>query len=234
MAVFGIAAFFIWGFTPAQPMPEALADLQSDSAVQVAEQSRWISFTPLAAQPERGLVFYPGGRIDARAYAPAAHALAERGIQVMIVKMPLDLAVLAPGSAAKVIEAFPDIRIWAIGGHALGGVMAASYTLKHPDQIKGLLLWAAYPANNASLAATSVSTLVINASQDGLVTPEEVDDARALLSANTMWHTIEGGNHAHFGWYGEQVGDLTADISREEQQRQLVEASAAFILGLTP
>ena len=35
---------------------------------------------------------------------------------------------------------------------------------------------------------------------------------------------IEGGNHAWFGNYGQQEGDGTASITREEQQKQVVDA----------
>ena len=40
---------------------------------------------------------------------------------------------------------------------------------------------------------------------------------------------IEGGNHAQFGNYGPQKGDLPATISAEEQQAQAVEAISDFI-----
>ena len=40
---------------------------------------------------------------------------------------------------------------------------------------------------------------------------------------------IEGGNHAQFGNYGPQKGDLPATISAEEQQKQTVEAIEAFL-----
>ena len=40
---------------------------------------------------------------------------------------------------------------------------------------------------------------------------------------------IEGGNHAQFGNYGPQKGDLTAAISAEEQQAQTVATIEAFL-----
>ena len=40
---------------------------------------------------------------------------------------------------------------------------------------------------------------------------------------------IEGGNHAQFGNYGPQEGDLPATISAEEQQAQTVAAISGFI-----
>lgn len=233
LAVIALGAFVIWGSTPAQPMPEALAAMQSSDAVLVTAQGSLITFTPASGTAQRGLVFYPGGRVDPRAYAPAARALAERGIVVVIVRMPLNLAVLAPNRAGRVVAAQPQLS-WVVGGHSLGGAMAAAYVRANPDVVSGLLLWAAYPASSASLAESDVAVLSISASLDGLSTPEKIEASRAYLPAHTTWLQIEGGNHAQFGYYGEQAGDNPAAITREEQQRQLVEASAAFILELRP
>lgn len=33
---------------------------------------------------------------------------------------------------------------WYVGGHSLGGAMAASYAAKHTDELDGLVLLAAY------------------------------------------------------------------------------------------
>ena len=45
--------------------------------------------------------------------------------------MPLNLAVFGANSAHAVIDAFPNITSWAIGGHSLGGTMAVD-TNQHP------------------------------------------------------------------------------------------------------
>ena len=87
--------FVIWGETPARPMPEAMAALPSDSQVQVTT-GKWLVFAPTATQPNTGLILYPGGRVDYRAYAPTARQIAEQGYLVIIVRMPLNLAVLVP------------------------------------------------------------------------------------------------------------------------------------------
>ena len=42
----------------------------------------------------KGLIFYPGGKVDHEAYIPLALAIAERGVSVVICEMPLRLAVL--------------------------------------------------------------------------------------------------------------------------------------------
>jgi hypothetical protein len=224
-------AFAIWGLTPSPPMPQALQALNSDASVQVS-QGRWLEFMPLQAAPTIGFIVYPGGHVDARAYAPTARALAAKGFLVVIVKMPLSLAVLASDSASQVIAAFPQIKSWAIGGHSLGGAMAAYYVYQHPQAINGLVLWAAYPANNASLVASPISVLSMYGTLDGQA--DRFPATRELLPHDTQWLVIEGGNHGQFGWYGLQAGDGTATINREAQQEQVIQATAQFLMILAP
>jgi hypothetical protein len=226
------AAFVIWGSNPSKPMPEALAALQSDPSVQV-ESAPWTVFRPLGKQPDTGLIFYPGGRVDYRAYAPYLHALAAQGYLVVLVPMPLSLAVFGSDRAGEVIKAFPEVKNWAVAGHSLGGAMAAHYVAQHPGEVKGLVLLAAYPAASDNLTGSSTKVISIHGSLDGLATPAKIEASRALLPSDTLFVTIEGGNHAQFGWYGLQGGDGTAEISREDQQAQLLQASIDFLPTLS-
>lgn len=229
--VSAIVGFVVWGETPAQPMPEALAALQSDGLVNVTSD-RWLTFSPAGSQPTTGLIIYPGGRVDYRSYAPAAHQIASQGYLVVIVRMPLNLAVLNPGAATDVIIAHPEIANWSIGGHSLGGAMAANFANKHPDQIQGLALWAAYPASSDDLSNSGLSVISIFGTLDGLATIDKIDLSRSLLPADTIWLSITGGNHAQFGWYGDQSGDNPAKISRVTQQDQVISATLALLENL--
>lgn len=226
-----IGGFVIWGVNPAMPMPEALAALESDAQVTVTSGS-WLVFEPTGVQPETGLIIYPGGHVDYRAYAPTAHEIAAQGYLVLIVPMPFSLAVLDRDAAADVINVYPQIQNWAVGGHSLGGAMAASFVYSQPDQAQGLILWASYPASNNDLSRSGARVVSIYASLDGLSKLEDIAASRALLPADTVWVAIEGGNHAQFGWYGEQAGDNPASISRQEQQKQIVRATVDFLRGL--
>ncbi|WP_299028439.1 alpha/beta fold hydrolase [uncultured Thermanaerothrix sp.] len=224
----GIGIFLIWALTPLGPMPEAQEALQSDAMVEV-QQGQWLVFVPRAREPRLGLIWYPGGRVDYRSYAPMAHAIAGQGYLTVIVPMPLNLAVLSPEAAQKVIAAYPHIATWVIGGHSLGGAMAAAFVYEHPQEVQGLILMAAYPASNRSLRLVAVPVLSIAASEDGLSTPQKMAASRSLLPETTQWVVIEGGNHAGFGWYGDQAGDGLARIPREAQQQQVIEAVAGFL-----
>ncbi len=227
----GAVGIVVWGSTPAGPMPEAQAALASDGRVQVETQP-WLVFTPAGAAPTTGLVLYPGGRVDPRAYAPAARAIAARGYRVVIVPMPLNLAVLAPDRAAEVIAAYPEIHHWAVGGHSLGGAMAAHFARAHPGAVEALLLWASYPAASDDLSQRRLAVTSVSASLDGLATPEKIAASRPWLPPGTRWVSVAGGDHAQFGWYGPQSGDHPADISREDQQAQIVAASLDLLAGL--
>jgi predicted alpha/beta-hydrolase family hydrolase len=221
-----LASFTIWAYTPLGPMPEALAALSSDGQVQV-EAGPWLTFQPTGSQPDTGLIFYPGGRVDYRSYAPLAREIARQGYTVVIVPMPLNLAVFGAGRASDVIAAHPEIQHWVIGGHSLGGAMAANYVYGHPDAVSGLALLAAYPAGNNSLADRNLDVLSIYGTQDGAV--DQLKAAQSLLPPGTEWMAIDGGNHAGFGWYGPQPGDGAASISRGAQQARTVAGVVALL-----
>jgi hypothetical protein len=225
------AAFVIWANTGPSPMPEALAALESDSRVQVQTEP-WLVFRSAGQEPTTGLILYPGGRVDPRAYAPTARAIAEDGYLVAIVPMPLNLAVFAPGRAAEVMDAFPQVEHWALGGHSLGGSMAANFAYRNPNSARGLALWASYPASSDDLSAGDLAVTSIYGTLDGLATVDKIDASRPLLPPDTQWAAIDGGNHAQFGWYGPQGGDNPATISREEQQAQIAAATLDLLAQL--
>jgi len=226
-----ISAFVIWASLVPEPMPEALRALQPDDKVAV-DTALWITFRPAGQTPTVGFIFYPGGRVDFRSYAPAARAIASAGYLVVMVPMPLNLAVLAPDRALEVQKAFPNVRQWVIGGHSLGGAMAARFAFKHPETVQGLVMWAAYPPSSANLSSSTIAAVSISGTLDGLATPKKIQSSRTLLPSTTRWVELEGGNHAQFGWYGPQSGDRPATLSRAEQQAQIVAATLELLRSL--
>ncbi len=226
LLIVGIGGFILWASKPyGEVMYEARAALRSSDAVAV-QTDRWLVFRPVEDKPTTGFIFYPGGRVLAEAYAPAAQAITEAGYLVVIVPMPLNLAVFGANQAADVLAAFPDIKHWAIGGHSLGGVMAARFVYDNPGAIQGLVFWAAYPETSSDLSdRNSLVVASIYGTADKVAKLAEIENSRAYLPADTQFVAIEGGNHAQFGWYGAQPGDGEATISREDQQAQIVEAT---------
>ena len=236
--VFGILAGLVFGLVvlgyavvQSRPAAEAaLLAMESDDQVLYSTNGDgWLIFTPQENEPNVGFIFYPGGNVDPRAYASLAHQIASVGHQVIIPPMPFDLAVFAPNRAAEVIMAYPGIDIWAVGGHSLGGAMAAAYAADHTDQVSGLILWASYPADTNDLSISDLRVLSVYGTLDGVASQDEIESSRARLPANTIWVAIEGGNHAQFGDYGEQTGDNPAELSATEQQAVITTETAAFL-----
>ena len=209
-------------------MPDAVTSLESDSLVKV-QLERWLFFSPVNQTPTTGFILYPGGLVDEVAYAPNARAIAEAGYLVIIQPMPFNLAVLDINAAADIIDAYPNINHWAIGGHSLGGSMAAAFSDNHPELIDGLVLWASYPAESNDLSNADVQVTSIYGTLDGVTTLQDVAESHTLLPGSTIWVQIQGGNHAQFGLYGEQKGDNPASISQEEQSAQIVAATIALL-----
>jgi hypothetical protein len=194
--------------------------MESNANVTVQDNGNFVVFTPTRNTPITGFIFYPGGHVDYRSYAPIAQKIASHGYMVAIVRMPLSLAVFGINKADKVITAYPDMRYWVIGGHSLGGSMAASYAKKHSVNVQGLALWASYPATSDDLSSTSLKGLSTYGSNDQVLNRDNFNVTMALLPPGTIMQVIAGGNHAHFGNYGPQPGDGTATISAADQQLQ--------------
>lgn len=194
--------------------PTAALSLESNNHVTVTTQKDGtIIFAPEEAVC--GLIFYQGGLVENTAYAPLLFELAQNKILCVMPKMPANLAVFGVSKADGIQESYPDITSWYIGGHSLGGAMAASYVEKHPDTYDGLILLAAY--STADLSSTKLSVLSIYGSNDQVLDKTSYEENRSNLPSNTTEYIIDGGCHAYFGDYGNQKGDGTATISRKEQ-----------------
>jgi pimeloyl-ACP methyl ester carboxylesterase len=147
----------------------------------------------------------------------------------MLVKMPLSLAVFGVDRADGVIASYPGVRYWVIGGHSLGGSMAATYAKAHPLRIQGVAFWASYPPAGDNLSATELKGLSTYGSEDQILDMENYNATLPLLPPGTIRQVIEGGNHAQFGNYGPQPGDGTATISAADQQAQAADLTVRLM-----
>ena len=195
----------------------AQAALKSDDSVKVTQTDfGWLFDGPSEAD---AMIFYPGGKVEETAYAPLLHDLAGQGVDVCLVKMPFRLAVFGMNKADQIITEY-DCDRWYMGGHSLGGVMAADYAAEHSSQLTGVFMLAAYPTKPLD---ENTRAVIIYGSEDGVLDVTELEKADRYLPDSTEKYIIEGGNHAQFGNYGEQSGDGVAVISCEEQQHRTVE-----------
>lgn len=165
--------------------------------------------------------------MEAVAYEPLLKALASEGMLCVLVEMPFRLAVFDMNAAEGIPEQFPEVANWYIGGHSLGGSMAASYLAKHATDYKGLILFGSY--STADLSETGLSVLSVYGSEDKVLNKENYEADKENLPADFTEIVIKGGCHAYFGMYGAQEGDGTPSISNEEQIEATVDAVMAFL-----
>ena len=168
-------------------------------------------FQPISDDTKTGLIFYPGGKVERDAYIPLMRALANQGMLCVLIKMPFNLAVFDVNAADGITEQFPEITSWYIGGHSLGGSMAASYVAKQTATFQGLILLASY--STANLQNSGLDVLSIYGDKDGVLNRDKYNENKSNLPQNFVEYVIEGGNHAYFGMYGKQKGDGEATVN---------------------
>ena len=101
-------------------------------------------------------------------------ALARKGIMCVLLKMPLNLAVLDVDGAEGIQEMYPEIESWYIGGHSLGGSMAASYLSKNISEYEGLILLGSY--STTDLSNERIRILSVYGSEDKVMNKEKYDE----------------------------------------------------------
>lgn len=192
----------------------------TENAQQIAKKaentSDWLYF-PSNDKTKPIIIFYPGALVDSGSYSPWAEKISEAGYPVYIVKMPLDLALLAPNRGSQILTDHPD-RPYVIGGHSLGGVMASRFAEEHPKKLAGVFFLASYPDEKGSLKDTKVPVLSLTAGNDHVLNPEAYQKAKQYLPIETEYQEIRGGNHAGFGSYDMQKGDGKSTITDQNKQ----------------
>ena len=211
-----ILAFLIYAQSYYRADAEALAALRSGGAVTVSQTDYGFYFD--GPSEDDVLVFYPGAKVEETAYAPLLRALAEAGMDVCLVKMPFRFAFFGINRAGAVLERTDHERRY-VGGHSLGGAMAAEYAAKHPGDADGMILLGAY---SAAEPPDDILEIVIYGSEDGVLNKDLVAKGRTMAPARYVEHVIAGGNHAQFGSYGAQSGDGAASVTPEEQRAETV------------
>ena len=226
VAVGGVLAWTQIGVMAAEPEP--LASVRENPAITVTDADQGIVLAPADGRSDLGLVFIPGAKVDPWAYAAILQGLAEEGVTGVITRPWLNLAFFDPRGLDAFTSAAPDVDVWGVGGHSLGGVRACQLA----DDADALVLFASYCAND--LSGTGLPVLSLSGSEDGLSTPEKIADARDQLPADADMVEIEGASHASFGDYGPQDGDGTPTISRDEMHAEVTRLTDEFLAPLSP
>lgn len=207
---------------------DVIPHLESDAEVSVSLDDPLV-FRPATGTPRAGIIFYQGGRCDPLAYAPVLRPLAAAGYLVCVPQMPLRLAVLGMNRAADIITANSDVRDWVIGGHSMGGAMAAAFVYKNPQAVRGLFFLASYASSMHAMPESSLPMAMIYGTHDTITRKSEFEASYERLPAHTKFVPVEGGDHYQFGSFAGAIN--TATIAPEEQHRQTVQALLGFLDG---
>jgi len=237
--VAAVVAVAIWLATPYEVEASAWDEALARDDVEVTEHDGDWWVRPAEADAEVGVVFYPGARVRPEAYVPTwAPIVADAGAVVVIPEMPLNLAVLARDRAEAILAEPPAehaeaLGRWHVGGHSMGGAMAASWLGEEPAaDVDGLILWASFSTGGAGLEERDdLEVLSVAGARDGLATPADIGERRDLLPADAEMAMVEGMNHAQFGRYGDQWRDLPPEITDAEAQRALTELVVDHLEG---
>lgn len=213
LCVLAVVALVIWaksGVMHAEA--EAWESVLTDPRITVEEHANAVVLRPAEKTATSvGLVFYPGAKVDAEAYARKLSGIvADASATVVIVKPWLRLAIIDPRGPSTFTDYSPETQTWMVGGHSMGGVRACSAA----DDADALVLFGSYCA--ADLSGDQLPVLSLSGSEDGLSTPQKVADAREKLPASATMVEIPGASHSSFGDYGAQKVDGSPRIDDEQ------------------
>lgn len=220
-------------------------DFELNSNVDQTVEKKYILIEPQAEITSTCFIFYPGGLVEPAAYVSLLQNIAEAGHRVIILKATADLAIFNINRASKIVEDFPEVEHWIIGGHSLGGVVAIKAILKDLETYSGLVLLASYPSDKDDLSDWDGAVLSISAENDLLTSASDIKNTESLLPESfylktfaefpitstenrTIYYEIAGGNHAQFGDYGPQKDDGESNITMDEQHTEIISLMKLF------
>jgi hypothetical protein len=221
---------------PLRPSADAMVESVPPVTVRIGAfrgSGGGVEVAPADGGADTLLILYPGGRVRPHAYTWLGVSLAPVGVRTLIPTMPLDLAVLGRDRADALIAQERDgERLVVVGGHSLGGAMAASWLARHPEGADALVLMGAYPAAGDDLSGLDLPTLVLAAEHDGLATLAEVEEGLGRLPSRSGMEIIDGAVHAFFGRYGPQRGDGLPTVTRARAESEIAGSVEAFLSSL--
>lgn len=223
--VLSVAVFFVYTAVYYHTDEEKAGDILSRVEASRGDGKGYFYYE--GEEKKAGVILYPGGKVEYTAYAPLAAFIAQKGYLCVVVEVPFNLAVLKPNAADGIKEKFPEIESWYIGGHSLGGSIAAKYLSSH-DDYDGLILLGSYSTDD--LSKRDIKTLSVYGSNDKVLNRKNYDKNLSKLP-NLVEKVVEGGCHAYFGVYGFQKGDGEASVSNEEQIKLTADFVDEFLRG---
>lgn len=193
---------------------EGFPDVKSTNTVNIISEKHYTFYD--GPGEKEALIFYPGAKVESKAYEALLYKLSEEGTDCFLVNMPLHIAIFGKNRANEIISSY-DYDDYIMAGHSLGGAMASSYAKAHEDKVNKIIFLASYGTQDFS-NDENLKILSIYGSNDKVIRKEAYNKAVSLYPENGFTeYVIKGGNHSGFSYYGPQKGDGEADISKEEQ-----------------
>ncbi len=208
--IIAVVGFFIYTAFYYHADSIAYESLKSNSDVEVTKIDSYYFFD--STSESDAVIIYPGAKVETEAYAPLCMSIAEKGVDVFLVDMPFHFAFFGMNRASDIINKY-SYEHYYVGGHSLGGAIAAKYGLNNSDKIDGVIMLAAYSVDKLD---TKLNNILIYGSNDKVLNKKRYDETLGN-SSNYIEHIITGGNHAGFAYYGNQKGDGNLEITRKEQ-----------------
>ena len=218
---------------PVAPTAEALRLIQGDTNIEVVYKNNWWIFSKRNSKKNGGLIFYPGGRIDPRSYAPLLHNITSiTGYPCYLTQFPFYTSFFGIFNADFAINQLsPNTSQWVVSGHSLGGTGVSFYledVLKKPstnrNKIKGAIFFASY--SSPDIRSWNNQVMLMFGSRDGQISYEP--KFLNTIPGNSTVYIIDGGNHKQFGSYVQKdPNDNVATIS-EHQQRFIIANETNF------
>ena len=186
--------------------------LESNTEVEVTKIDDGYFFNGKGNQD--AIIFYPGAKVEAKAYAPLLFELAKDGIDTFLIEMPCNLAFLGKSKANSILNNY-NYNNYYLMGHSLGGAMGASFVASNSTKFSGMILLASY---STAKLKENLKVLSIYGTNDGVLNLEKYEANKSNLPSSTIEYIIPGANHSGYANYVTQSDDHLALITVKEQQ----------------
>lgn len=207
--------------------------ITNEYEVSVSDSKIGVVYEPVSVTPQYGLIFYVGTAIDYTYYEYLGQALAKQGYLVVLPKVKMGLAYLLYSDNEPTFEQYSDVEFF-IGGHSQGGGAAVRRAKENLTKAKGVVLYAPLCYNDDSIKEEGVPTLLIEATSDGVLTPEMKADAKTRLPSNRTEYMVNG-CHMSFSTMDDDStlsffndGPATKE-EKEAQRSKTIEYTLAFM-----
>lgn len=204
----------------------------------------------VAAGPFFPVLLVQGGSVSVERYHWLAAHIASRGFVVVAPHHAFDLAFFSQGDGLDALAALrragegddvflrgriadaPALSI----GHSLGGVVASNAFAGDEGGVTHLVLLSAVPNPGVDVSRRSGRVLSVAGGNDGLITPEEVEDGARAFRATTTVAVVEG--LTHFQLTDDPTDEnleregTTSPLSRDEARARALFLVDAMLLDL--